>query len=583
MAFDGLFCLAVAEELNRWAGARVEKIHQSAPGCMCFQIYLDGQHKNLVVSASASRPVIAVTDETVARPDTPTPTCMLYRKHLQNGRLVFAQCPEGERIIKLCIASSDEMGYIKNKFVIAEMMGKYSNLILTEEDGRIICATSVTDITSAGRRIMAGMTYEPPKKQDKESLFTSDEKLTELVKKGIGSEGSGYLLRTFLALSPLVARELMFCATGRTDSVLEEKNAFSVAAQLVLLRDRVLSGRFEPCAVNDGEGRGVEYSFMPIGQYGVGFETKKFETVSELLTEFFDKKEESVNIDRYSHSMVQAVNTHLLRLRKKLLIFQKELDECGEMEKMRVCGDVITANIYRIKQGDTSVSGMDYESGEEIKIKLEPNLSPAKNAQKYYKKYAKMKRARAAISEQTEKARAEEDYLEGVLGFIARAGSPQELAEIKAELAEGGFINDRDSRGSRKNMRQKKKAPVSKPLLFTANSGLLIRVGRNNKQNDLLTASASKNDLWFHIKGFHGSHVVLSVDGKEPEDGDYTAAASLAAYYSEKRGSKNVEVDYTRVRYLKKPNGSAPGFVTYEKYWSAVVDAVNPFEESAKK
>ncbi len=577
MAFDGLFCQAVAGELNGWAGARVEKIHQSAPSCMCFQIYKDGQHKNLVVSASASRPVVAVTDESVARPETPTPMCMLFRKHLQNGRIVFSDCPEGERIIRICIASSDEMGYVKNKFVIAEMMGKYSNLILTEEEGKVICATSVTDITSSGRRIMAGMAYEPPKKQDKTPIFVSDGEIRSLISAGVGCEGSGYLLRTFLGLSPLVAREVTFCATGSTDTVIQAENADAFVRGVTALRERVKNADFVPCAVNDKDGRGVEYSFMPITQYGKGFETRNYDSLSLLLTEFFDKKEEAVNIDRYSHAMVQSVNIHISRLRKKQQIFQKELEECEGMEKMRIYGDIITANIYRIKQGDTSVLGMDYESGMEVEVKLEPNLTPAKNAQKYYKKYAKMKRARAAVTQQAEKAGAEEHYLLGVLDFISRAGSPTELAEIKAELAEGGFVND--GKKGRQNQKQKKKTPVSKPLSFTTRSGLTVKVGRNNKQNDLLTASASKNDLWFHIKGFHGSHVVLFVDGKEPEDSDYTDSAALAAYFSEKRGSKNVEVDYTRIRHLKKPNGSAPGFVTYEKYWSAVVDAVNPFEE----
>ena len=244
------------------------------------------------------------------------------------------------------------------------------------------------------------------------------------------------------------------------------------------------------------------------------------------------------------------------------------------MEDMRVRGDVVTANIYRIRQGDSEVTGMDYESGNEITVSLDVALAPAKNAQRYYKKYSKMKRASVMLAEQIKKTEAVCDYLVGVLGFIDRAASPKELAEIKLELAEGGFISDK-SVGDKK-----KKTPASKPLSFTTTDGLLLRVGRNNRQNDALTGSADRNELWFHIKGFHGSHVILTPNGnEEPTDRDYTEAAMVAAYFSEKRGSSNVEVDYTRVRSLKKPSGSAPGFVTYEKYWSAVVDAINPFEK----
>jgi predicted ribosome quality control (RQC) complex YloA/Tae2 family protein len=240
---------------------------------------------------------------------------------------------------------------------------------------------------------------------------------------------------------------------------------------------------------------------------------------------------------------------------------------------MRLRGDLTTANIYRIRQGDSSVTGMNYETGEEMTVSLDISLTPAKNAQKYYKKYSKMKRASVILAEQIKKTEAECDYLSGVLGFIERAASPQELAEIKQELIDGGYIADKSQTG------KKKKTPAAKPLSFKTTDGLLVRVGRNNRQNDYLTGNADRNELWFHIKGFHGSHVILTPNGnEEPSDRDYTEAAMLAAYYSEKRGSRNVEVDYTRVRCLKKPAGSAPGFVTYEKYWSAVVDAVNPFE-----
>lgn len=572
MAFDGLFCAAVAQELNKWAGARVEKIHQSSQTCFYFQIYGNGQRGNFVISASASRPILAITAESVARPDTPTPTCMLYRKHLQNGKFMGAEWVENERIIKFAFDAADEMGYIKRKYIYAEMMGKYSNVILTEESGRILSASSVSDITSGVRAVFAGMPYELPPKQDKISIFdVTEADFVALAKEKAGMCANDFLLREFLGFSPVVAREIAFRAFGRWDDAIDGSNAKMLFTEFEKLKNNLINGNFTPNAIFN-EGEGVEYSFVPLTQYGK--EIKEYESFSSLLTDYFGRKEEAVNIGKYSRELVKTVNTHLSRARKKVVLLKDELKDCEKMDETRIMGDVITANIYRIRQGDDSVTGMDYESGKEVTIKLDVALTPAKNAQKYYKKYSKMKRASVVLAEQIEKTLAECDYLESVLSFIDRAANPQELAEIKTELAEGGYLSDKGGQS------KKKKTPAAKPLSFTTDDGLLVRVGRNNKQNDQLTGSADRNEIWFHIKGFHGSHVILTPNGnEEPTDRDYNQALMLAAYYSEKRGSRNVEVDYTRVRNLKKPSGSAPGFVTYEKYYSAVVDAVNPFEK----
>jgi predicted ribosome quality control (RQC) complex YloA/Tae2 family protein len=575
MAFDGLFCAAVAQELNKWAGARVEKIHQSSQTCFYFQLYRDGKRGNFVISASASRPILAITEESVARPDTPTPTCMLYRKHLQNGRFIEAVWVENERIIRFVFDSADEMGYIKRKFIYAEMMGKYSNIILTDDKNRILSASSTSDITAGVRSIMAGLTYEQPPKQDKISVFSVDDaSFLALCEEKSGMRACDFLLKGFLGFSPVVAREIAFCALGDCETEINSENAPLLLAEFKRLVESLNNGDFTPNAVYDKENNGIEYSFIPLSQYGEAFEMREYESFSALLTDYFGRKEESVNIGRYSREILKTVNSHLSRSQKKLALLKNELKDCEAMEDMRIRGDVITANIYRIRQGDSEVTGIDYESGNEITVSLDVALAPAKNAQRYYKKYSKMKRASVMLAEQIQKTEAVCDYLVGVIGFIDRAASPKELAEIKLELAEGGFISDK-SVGDKK-----KKTPASKPLSFTTTDGLLLRVGRNNRQNDALTGSADRNELWFHIKGFHGSHVILTPNGnEEPTDRDYTEAAMVAAYFSEKRGSSNVEVDYTRVRSLKKPSGSAPGFVTYEKYWSAVVDAINPFEK----
>lgn len=575
MAFDGLFCAAVAQELNKWAGARVEKIHQSSQTCFYFQIYRDGKRGNFVISASAARPILAITEESVARPDTPTPTCMLYRKHLQNGRFIEAVWVENERIIRFVFDSADEMGYIKRKYIYAEMMGKYSNIILTDDKDRILAASSTSDITAGVRSIMAGLTYEQPPKQDKISVFSVDDaSFASLCVEKSGMRACDFLLKSFLGFSPVVAREVACRALGDPETEICAENARLLLEEFKKLVSASKNCEFVPNAVYDNENNGIEYSFIRLSQYGESVSIREYESFSALLTDYFGRKEESVNIGRYSREILKTVNSHLTRSQKKLALLKTELKDCDAMEDMRIRGDVVTANIYRIRQGDSEVTGMDYESGNEITVSLDVALAPAKNAQRYYKKYSKMKRASVMLAEQIKKTEAVCDYLIGVIGFIDRAASPKELAEIRLELAEGGFISDK-SVGDKK-----KKTPASKPLSFTTTDGLLLRVGRNNRQNDALTGSADRNELWFHIKGFHGSHVILTPNGnEEPTDRDYTEAAMVAAYFSEKRGSRNVEVDYTRVRSLKKPSGSAPGFVTYEKYWSAVVDAINPFEK----
>ena len=577
MAFDGFFCSAVAAELNGFAGARVEKIHQSSQTCFFFQIYRNGRHSNLVISASASRPVLAVTDENVAHPDTPTQTCMLYRKHLQNACIVSVDWIENERIVRFVFESADEMGYIKKKHIYTEMMGKYSNVILTSEDDRIISAASLSDITRSVRQIMVGLKYELPPKQDKISAFgISRERFSELCAEKEGMRISDFLLRTFLSFSPLTARELAFRTTGDCESLLTNSNAPLLYNFFSDFVNSVSQGISKPVAVFGADGGGVEYSFTPLTQYCAPNVTKEYASLSALLDDYFGRREEAVNIGRYSRELTHTLNTFLARARKKLVLLKNELADCAEMERFRIYGDVITANIYKMNQGDETLVALDYESGEEITVRLEKNLAPAKNAQKYYKKYAKLKRASVSLAEQIKKTESECDYLESVLSFIDRAASPAELAEIRSELAEGGYIHGSDSK-------TKKRSPASKPLSFTTTDGLTVRVGRNNKQNDALTGSAARNDIWFHIKGFHGSHVILTPDGdSEPSDRDYTESAMLAAYYSEKRGSDNVGVDYTRVRCLKKPNGSAPGFVTYEKYFTAYVDAKDPFAKENK-
>jgi predicted ribosome quality control (RQC) complex YloA/Tae2 family protein len=571
MAFDGFFCVAVANELNAWAGAKVEKIHQSPPTCLYLCLYREGKRANLILSAAASKPILAITTEEIAKPKDPTPFCMLFRKHLQNGRLTSVSCVPHERIVKFSFACADELGFLREKTLYAEMMGKYSNLILVNEDGRIVGATSTADLTASVRQVMPGMPYELPAPQEKFDVLTVTESdFFALLAVNRDMSFDRFLISKFFAFSPAVAREISFLASGSTETFVSELNFTRAWESFSSVISRIRENEYAPCAVYNGD-KGVEYAYLPLNQYS-GMTLKPFESFSRLLLSYFSTKEETVNIRSYAADILKTVNNHLAREEKKMGLQKKELQDCEKRETLRKNGDLLMANLYRLKNGMTSVVVNDYETGEDVEIAMDGRMTPVQNAQSYYKKYAKMKRASEALTEQLVLTERKIDHLESILDAVARAGELSDLEEIRRELTETGFLKSHAVTNPKK-----KKQGLSKPLTYTTTDGMTVRVGRNNLQNDALTASAEKKDLWFHIKKFHGSHVILVTNGVEPTDRDYTEAAMLAAFHSEKKGSSNVEVDYTRVKFLRKPAGSAPGFVTYETYYSAVVDARDPF------
>ncbi len=574
MAFDGFFCRGVAGELNAWAGARVEKVHQSAPSCIYLCLYKDGKRANLILSVAASRPLLAITTEDIAKPKDPTPFCMLFRKHLQNGRLTEVSWVPNERIVKFSFACADDMGFLREKTIYAEMMGKYSNLILVGENGRIIGATSTADLTASARQVMPGMPYELPAPQEKfDALSVTESDFCALLAVNGDMLLDRFLVAKFFAFSPAVAREVAFMACGRTEVHIKELSADAIWQSFHSLTERIRACDFTPSAVYNGD-KGVEYAYLPLNQY-TGFAHTRFDSFSGLLLTYFAAKEETMNLRSYGADILKTVGNHLQREQRKLGLQKKELLDCDKREVLRKNGDLLMANLYRLKSGMTSVVVTDYETGEDVAISMDGRQTPVQNAQNYYKKYAKMKRAAEALTVQLSLTESKIRHLESVLDEVNRATEITDLEEIRRELTETGFLKSHAVTNPKK-----KKNTLSKPLAYTTTDGMTVRVGRNNLQNDALTASAEKKDLWFHIKKFHGSHVILVTNGVEPTDRDYTEAAMLAAFHSEKKGSTNVEVDYTRVKFLHKPAGSAPGFVTYETYYSAVVDARDPFAKN---
>lgn len=554
----------------------MEKVHQSAPSCIYLCLYKDGKHANLILSVSASRPMIAVTESEIAKPQDPTPLCMLLRKHLQNGRITAVDCVPHERIVRFSFESADELGFLKEKSLYVEMMGKYSNLILVNEDGKIAAATFTSDLTASARQVMLGMPYQLPPAQEKfDALQISEMEFYALLSVNQAMTADKFFVSKFFSFSPVVAREIVFRATGRVDSLVSDcdgNKLWTVFSEILM---QIKTGTYQPEAIYDGD-KGIEYSFIHLTQY-IGCTHRQYESLSALLLSYFSQKEEAVNLRSYASDILKVVHNLLAREEKKIGLQRQELADCGEREIFRKYGDLLMANLYRLKNSEPFAEVEDYETGETVRIRMDIRLTPSKNAQQYYKKYAKMKRAAEILREQIQLTEKKIDHLESILDSVDRAQEISDLEDIRRELSATGLTRDRNgAKNDRKKIRLK-----SSPLRYVTTDGKVVCVGRNNLQNDALDAAADKRDIWFHIKKFHGSHVILYTNGEEPTDRDYTEAAMLAAFHSEKKGSSNVEVDYTRVKYLRKPNGSAPGFVTYETYYSAVVDAKDPFE--AKK
>ena len=339
-----------------------------------------------------------------------------------------------------------------------------------------------------------------------------------------------------------------------------------------LCRD-IAGGRFTPSLLTGPDGRMVDFSFTPIMQYGSGYTCTDCGSFSALQNTFFAAKSAENHKKQFSADLSRTLAAARARTEKKLAAQRAELADCARMDEYRRTGDLITSNLYRLKQGDTRVTLHDYETDAEVAVTLDGRLSPSKNAQRYYKKYAKAKHAQAVLTEQIGLAERELEYLSSVQDALARAETERDFAELRQELTVAGLCGDRRAP---KNGKKGGRPLPSKPLAFTLTSGRTVRVGKNNLQNDALTFGADKTDIWFHVKGFPGSHAVLFTDGAEPTDLDYTESAMLAAYHSKASGGVNVQVDYTPVRYVKKPAGAKPGFVVYDRYFTAVVRAALP-------
>ena len=562
MALDAVCLRAVLEELRpQLLDLRIDKVQQPSRDQV---ILLLRGNRRLLLNAGAGSPRIHFTELLRDNPAEPPMFCMLLRKYLVGGRVESLTQPGMERSAELTLRVTDEFGRESRRTLVLEAIGRRSNLILLDEERRIIdCLRRVDSEMSPERQVLPGLFYELPPTHEKRPFTEGDEADFRAALAAANPErpADAFLLDTYFGLSPLVARELVFQAAGDSGKRVYELTEAQETAlwQAVLsLRQRVEDGDFQPiCLYRDG--KPAEFSYLPIRQYGDLMENREMESFSALMDVFYESREREERTRQRGQDLIRSVTSARDRCRRKLAQQRQEYAKCQDRDQLRISGELITANLYRMERGQTKLTAENYYDPDcrEITIPLDPLLTPQQNAAKYYKRYTKARTAEKYLTEQMALAERDEAYLESVLEELRQAETEQDFLDIRAELRENGFL-----KRSGKEKKELKRA--TKPREFRTSGGWRVLVGRNNRQNDQLTTkTADYRDLWLHTQKIHGSHVILCCQGQAVPEEDLLQAARLAAYFSQAKDSANVPVDCAAVRYVKKPAGARPGMVTY--------------------
>ena len=574
MPLDALCLSGVVHELqNALSGAKIDKIYQPGRDEVVLALRAPAGNVKLLLSANPSHPRAHLTQISRENPDKPPMFCMLLRKHLSGARLLELVQPPMERVVDLRLEALDELGDRVERRLVLEAMGRHSNLILLDGEGRIMdCLRRVDSDMSARRQVLPGLFYRLPPAQEKLDPSSLDRAALEsaLAAAPEESQADKWLLDTFGGLSPLICRELAFRAGGATDARLHqmgEGGRSRLLDELEGLLRSVQENSFTPVML-EKEGHPSDFTFQPISQYGPAVSCVPFPSFSALLDRFYEQRENQERVRQRGQDLIRSVTNARDRAARKIGLQEQELAATRDRERLRQFGDIITSNLHAMEKGMSRLTAADFYDPEcpQIHIPLDPLLTPQQNAAKYYKEYNTAKTAESILTLQLEKGRRDLDYLNSVLEAIALAEGERDLQEIRQELTDTGYLR-RPSKA-----RDRGKRVASKPMEFRSSSGLRISVGKNNTQNDLLTTKqAFKSDLWFHTQKIHGSHVILWTEGGQPDLTSIQEAAQLAAWFSQGRESGKVAVDYTPVKYVKKPGGARPGMVVYTTYETAYV------------
>ena len=567
MALDAVAISALTKELQCLNGGRIDKIHQPEKDEIVIHVRTYEESYKLVISASPAHPRIHLTKSVKENPKTAPLFCMLMRKHMGSGKIVGIKQCGFERIVKIAVESYDELGEKTVKYIIAEFMGRHSNIILVSEDNRIIDSVKRIDETvSSVREILPGGLYKMPPVQEKTDLIDFDVQTGLNFDKPVKADKA--LLSAIGGISPLTAREVIYSVFRITDvnsAQINTNRSAAIKVSVIKLAENVKNGDFSPCLITDkNSGKIIEFSAVDIKQYENLAQVEHYESMNELVDAFYYKRDMHERMRQKSADLTKLLCNNIERISKKISILERTLRDAQKLDEYKICGDLITANIYRLQEGMKTAELENYYEPEcpVIKITLDPALSPSQNAQRYYKKYNKAKTALTETANQLKISRDDLEYIESTLAMVENAESVTDINAIRAELANEGYITNRQ------NKKQQKKKEISKPMHFVSSDGFDIYVGRNNTQNDYLTLKfANTSDWWFHTKDIHGSHTVIKLGlDKDVPKRTILEAAQLAAYYSKARESAQVPVDYTVIKNVKKPNGAKPGMVIYEGY-----------------
>ncbi len=571
MALDGIVIANITAELSDLlTGARISKIAQPEPDELLLTLKGSAGQFRLLLSANASLPLIYLTKDSKPSPKTAPNFCMLLRKYLAGGRIRRIWQPSLERIIHFEIEHYSEMGDLCSKDLIIELMGKHSNLIFCDEDGTIIDSIKrVNAYTSSVREVLPGRPYFIAETQQKcDPLLTTREEFTSAVfTKPMPLSKAIY--NSYTGISPVIAEELCFRAKADSDisaNSIDEGEQVSLYYAFDQLIQDVKQKRFVPEIISeDSEGKvPVEFSAIPLTMYNDLF-VHTFDSPSEMLEQYYAAKNTVTRIRQKSSDLRRIATTALDRCRKKYDLQLRQIKDTQKRDRYRIYGELIHTYGYNVPEGAKSFEALNYYTGEMMTVPLDPTLSPAENAGKYFERYDKLKRTYEALSRQIEETKAQIEQLESILAFMDMARQEEDLVQVREELTDAGYIRRRSSK--------KKEKITSRPYHYLSSDGYDIYVGKNNYQNDELTfKSASGSDWWFHAKGVPGSHVILKSGGQMPPDRSFEDAARLAAYYSKSRDAKKVEVDYVEKKQIKKPNGAKPGFVVYYTNYSMMID-----------
>lgn len=569
MAFDGITVAALVQELrDNLTGGRIAKIAQPEPDELLLTIKTPAGQRKLYISASASLPLIYLTDENKLSPMTAPNFCMLLRKHIGNGRITYISQPKLERIISLHIEHLNELGDLCEKKLIIEIMGKHSNIIFCDDKDMILDSIKhVSAQMSSVREVLPGRTYFIPDTMEKSDPLSVDvSSFMEILRLKPVPLGKA-IYTSFTGISPVIAEDICFLAgldSQLPASELDEDTLLHLFRQFSYYMDDIRGCHFHPCIYYDGTSP-KDFGAVTLSHFS-NYTKQEFTSISEVLNTYYATKNTLTRIRQKSADLRHVVQTALERNRKKYDLQKKQLRDTENREKYKVYGELIHTYGYNLAPNSRELTALNYYTNEEITIPLDPTLTPAENAQKYFNKYNKQKRTFEALTELIQETADDIHYLESISNALDIALTEADLIQIKEELMQTGYV--------RRKYTKKKEKITSRPMHYISSDGYHMYVGKNNLQNEELTFSfANGNDWWFHAKGAPGSHVIVKTGGDELPDRTFEEAGRLAAYYSKNRGSDKVEIDYVEKKHVKKPNGSKPGFVVYYTNYSLVIDS----------